>query len=182
MIREVIMAGFGGQGIMLMGKLMATAAMLDNKHVTWFPSYGAEMRGGTANCTVIISDQTIGSPIVARPWASIVMNHPSMERFAPRVKTNGLLLINSSLVKDKPKRDDIEIISLPITDMADSLGSVKVANIIALSAFCTKTEIVSRENLQRAMEESFSTKKHNDIIEINRKAMLIGSEMVTVSK
>ena len=176
------MAGFGGQGIMFMGKLMATAAMLDNKYVTWFPSYGAEMRGGTANCTVIISDQTIGSPIVARPWASIVMNNPSVERFAPRVKTNGLLLINSSLVKDIPGRDDIEIIALPITDMADSLGTLKVANIIALSAFCSKTGIVTMENLQRAMEESFSSKKKKDIIEVNRKAMLMGSEMVTVSK
>jgi 2-oxoglutarate ferredoxin oxidoreductase subunit gamma len=176
------MAGFGGQGIMLMGKLMATAAMLDNKHVTWFPSYGAEMRGGTANCTVIISERTIGSPIVAKPWASIVMNHPSMKRFAPCVKPNGLLLINSSLVKCKSQRDDIEILALPITDMADNLGTVKVANIIALSAFCTKTEIVSRENLERAMEESFSSKKNEDIIEINRKAVLIGSEMVTVPK
>ncbi len=182
MIKEIIMAGFGGQGIMLMGKLLATAAMLDNKKVTWFPSYGAEMRGGTANCTVIISDQAIGSPIVARPWASIVMNHPSMEKFAPRVKPNGLLLINSSLVNGIPKRDDIEILALPITDMADKLGLVKVANIIALSAFCSKTGIVSRESLERALEESLSSQKNKGIIEINRKALLIGSEMVTVPK
>lgn len=182
MIKEVIMAGFGGQGIMLMGKLMATAAMLDNKEVTWFPSYGAEMRGGTANCTVIISDQAIGSPIIAKPWASIAMNHPSMERFAPRVKPNGLLLINSSLVNGIPKRDDIEILAFPITDIADKIGAVKVANIIALSAFCAKTEIVSLQKLERAMEESFSSKKNKGIIEINRKALLIGSEMVTVPK
>jgi 2-oxoglutarate ferredoxin oxidoreductase subunit gamma len=181
-IREVIMAGFGGQGIMLMGKVLAMSTMLDNKHVTWFPSYGAEMRGGTANCTVIISDQTIGSPIVSRPWASIVMNQPSMERFAPRVKQNGLLLINSSLIKVKPQRDDLEVLALPVTDMADNLGTVKVANIIALAAFCAKTKVVSWENLEKAMEESVSSKKNRDILEINRKAILIGREMVSVPK
>ena len=182
MIKEVIMAGFGGQGIMLMGKILAMSAMFDNRHVTWFPSYGAEMRGGTANCTVIISDQTIGSPIVSRPWACIVMNQPSMERFAPRVKPNGLLLVNSSLINGLPRRDDLEVLALPVTDMADNLGTVKVANIIALSAFCAKTDIVSWKNLERAMEESVSSKKNREIMEINRKAILIGREVVSVTK
>jgi 2-oxoglutarate ferredoxin oxidoreductase subunit gamma len=176
------MAGFGGQGIMLMGKVLAMAAMMDNMQVTWFPSYGAEMRGGTANCTVIISDQTIGSPIAARPWASIVMNQPSLDKFAPRVKPKGLLLINTSLIKGDPGRDDLEILALPITDMADKLGTVKVANIIAIAAFCAKTNIVSWEHLEEAMEKSVSSKKNKDIIEINRKAILIGREMLTVPK
>ena len=179
---EIIIAGFGGQGIMLMGKLLAMAGMMDEKNVTWFPSYGAEMRGGTANCTVIISDRAIGSPIVSRPWAAIVMNQPSMERFAPRVRPNGLLLINASLINDTSShREDIEILSLPITDTADKLGSVKVANIIALSAFCAKTNTVSQGSLEKALEEILSSNKKKDLVEINRKAVLAGREMVSVN-
>ncbi|MGA1843828.1 MAG: 2-oxoacid:acceptor oxidoreductase family protein [bacterium] len=177
MNQEVIMAGFGGQGIMVMGKLLAMAGMLDNREVTWFPSYGAEMRGGTANCTVIIADQAIGSPIVARPWACIAMNQPSMERFAPRVKPGGFLLANSSLITCNSLREDIEVLAIPITDQADRLGSIKVANIIALSAFCTRTGIVSPDSLERVMEESFAGKGDSALMEINRAAIRAGREM-----
>ncbi|MGA1796342.1 MAG: 2-oxoacid:acceptor oxidoreductase family protein [bacterium] len=177
MNREVIMAGFGGQGIMLMGKLLAMAGMLDNREVTWFPSYGAEMRGGTANCTVIIADQAIGSPIVAHPWACIVMNQPSMERFGPRVKPGGFLLVNSSLINPDSPREDIDVLAIPITDEADRLGSIKVANIIALSAFCTKSGVVSRESLERAMEESFAGKGDSALMEMNRTAIRAGRKM-----
>jgi 2-oxoglutarate ferredoxin oxidoreductase subunit gamma len=177
MNREVIMAGFGGQGIMLMGKLLAMAGMLDNKEVTWFPSYGAEMRGGTANCTVIISDQAIGSPIVAHPWACIVMNQPSMERFAPQVKSGGFLLMNSSLISVEPQREDIEVLALPITDEADRLGSIKVANIIAIAAFCARTGIVTRESLERAMQESFTGKGAAELMDINNTAICAGRDM-----
>jgi len=179
MNREVIMAGFGGQGIMLMGKLLAMAGMLDNREVTWFPSYGAEMRGGTANCTVIIADQAIGSPIVVRPWACIVMNQPSMERFAPQVKPGGFLLANSSLINGDPQREDIEVLALPITEEADRLGSIKVANIIALAAFCARTGIVSRESLEQAMEESFAGKSDTALMDINCKAVRAGRDMAT---
>lgn len=177
MNREVIMAGFGGQGIMLMGKLLAMAGMLDHRNVTWFPSYGAEMRGGTANCTVIIADQAIGSPIVARPWACIVMNQPSMERFATRVKPGGFLLANSSLISCDSPREDIEVLAIPITDEADRLGSIKVANIIALAAFCARTGIVSRESLEQAMEESFAGKGDSTLMDINRTAIRAGREL-----
>ena len=182
MIHDIIMAGFGGQGIMLMGKLLAMAGMLDNKQVTWFPSYGAEMRGGTANCTVVISDQAIGSPIVARPWASIVMNQPSMEKFAPRVKPHGVLMINESLITGRPSRDDLEILALPITEAADKLGHVKVANIVALAAFCAKTQVVSWGSLEKAMDKAFYSKNKQDLIEINHRAILAGREMVMVCK
>jgi 2-oxoglutarate ferredoxin oxidoreductase subunit gamma len=182
MTKEVIMAGFGGQGIILMGKVLAVAGMLDNKEVTWFPSYGAEMRGGTANCTVIISDQPIGSPIVFSPWGAIVMNQPSMEKFGPHVKPGGFLLMNSSLITGRPDRDDLEILALPITDMADKLGTVKVANIIGLTAFCSKTEIVSGKSLEEAIERSLFLKSHKKLIEINRKAILAGREMVMANQ
>lgn len=181
MTREVIIAGSGGQGIMRIGKILAMAGMLDDKNVTWFPSYGAEMRGGTANCTVVVSDRAIGSPIVARPWAAIVMNQPSLERFAPLVKPEGFLLINSSLAETKIERNDLEILAIPVTDMADKLGTVKVANIIALSAFCAKTEIVSKDSLEKAMEESFSS-KDTTLIRINQKAACSGREHMMVYK
>ncbi|MBN2372398.1 2-oxoacid:acceptor oxidoreductase family protein [bacterium] len=202
MIQDLIIAGFGGQGIMSIGKILALAGMLDDKNVTWFPSYGAEMRGGTANCTVIVSDRAIGSPIVARPWAAIVMNQPSLEKFAPLVKEGGVLLINSSLAGNKietpmnlrftkenentqrgftDERKDIETIRIPATEMADKLGSVKVANIIALAAFCAKTEIVSIGSLEKAMERSFSS-KDAALLRINRLAAYSGREHILVNK
>jgi 2-oxoglutarate ferredoxin oxidoreductase subunit gamma len=173
MTYEVIIAGFGGQGILLMGKILALAGMFENRYVTWFPSYGAEMRGGTAHCTVIISDQPIGSPVVAHPEAAIIMNQPSMEKFVPLIKPNGVILINSSLVSTAMQRDDLEFISLPVTEMANTLGASKVANIIALSAFCAKTHLVSSESLERAMQESFSVKDPT-LLQINEKAIAAG--------
>lgn len=175
MIYDIIFAGSGGQGIMLIGQILAMAGMLDNNNVTWFPSYGAEMRGGTANCSVIISDQIIGSPIISRPWGAIIMNQPSLERFAPLIKSGGIMTLNTSLTKGKPERNDIEILSLPFTQMADELGNTKVANIIALSAFCMRTNLVSWESLENAMKRSLSS-KNKALLEMNLKALHKGKE------
>ncbi len=179
MIYEIIIAGFGGQGIMSIGKILALAGMLDNKHVTWFPSYGAEMRGGTANCSVIISSKTIGSPIISKPCGVITMNQPSLDKFAILIKPYGTLFINSSLSKWLNPRKDIEVIAMPVTEMADRLGAVKVANIIALSAFCVKTRIVSWESLEKATEKSFSSKNKN-LMEINSIALNTGRKQIKV--
>lgn len=175
MTYEIIFAGSGGQGIMLIGQILAMAGMLENKNVTWFPSYGAEMRGGTANCSVIVSDQIIGSPVISRPWGAVIMNQPSLEKFAPLIKPNGILVVNSSLTDGRPDRYDIEIMLLPFTQMADEMGSTKVANIIALSAFCAKTKIVTLKGLEMALQSSLA-KKSRLLFEINKKALTYGLE------
>ena len=139
---EVMFAGFGGQGILLSGKILAHAAMGQGFEVAWIPSYGPEMRGGTAYCLVVISDQPIGSPIIKNPRHLIAMNRPSLEKFAPVVKSGGVVLINSSLIPIRTNRDDIDELIVPATDIAKNLGSVKAANIVALAAFVARSRII----------------------------------------
>src|SRR5210317_995742 len=132
---EIQFAGFGGQGIMVMGQILAQAAMDGGFEVVWIPSYGPEMRGGTAYCTVVISDKLIGSPIIKNPSHLVAMNRPSLEKFAPDVKKGGIIMINSSLIPVRSDRDDIIELIVPANDTAIQVGSVKAANIVALSAF-----------------------------------------------
>jgi 2-oxoglutarate ferredoxin oxidoreductase subunit gamma len=173
---RVISAGFGGQGIMLLGKLLGTSAMKEKKHVTWMPSYGAEVRGGTAHSMVIISSATIPSPIVVRPTTCIVMNKPSLIKFKSRVAKNGLLLINSSLVKNGCARKDITILKVPASEIAAQLGNIKVANMVMLGAYLKKTGIVTLETAIASLKEVFAAKDKR-IIMLNERALTSGWEM-----
>jgi 2-oxoglutarate ferredoxin oxidoreductase subunit gamma len=166
---EAMFAGFGGQGILLGGKILAQAAMVQGLEVAWVPSYGPEMRGGTAYCMVVISDRPIGSPIVKRPNHLIAMNRPSLEKFAPLVKPGGVVLINSSLVSIGSGRTDVDELVVPVTDIAKSLGNVKVANIVALAAFVTRSGIVDFDLLRESAKAEFAQK--GDLLALNMAAL-----------
>jgi 2-oxoglutarate ferredoxin oxidoreductase subunit gamma len=155
---EVMFAGFGGQGILLIGKLLAHAAMKEGFEVAWVPSYGPEMRGGTAYCMVVISDRPIGSPIIKNPRHLIAMNLPSLEKFAPEVQPGGVILINSSLIPIEAGREDCDAFKVPAVDIAKKLGNTRAANIVALSAFVARTRVVSMETLRGCIEEAFGKK------------------------
>lgn len=170
MLEEIIIAGFGGQGVMSMGQLIAYAGMLEGKGVSWLPSYGPEQRGGTANCAVVVSDEPVGSPLVTNPSTAIILNNPSFDKFEHRVRPGGLLIINSSLVTRVSERSDIEITELPATDMASDLGNARVANIILLGAFIELTKVVSSESIIESLKKVLSEEKHH-LIEVNKQAL-----------
>lgn len=173
---NVTMAGFGGQGLMFIGKLLAYSAMRIGKYVTWIPSYGPEMRGGTANCTVVISDIDIGSPVITSPQSLIIMNNPSLGVFEPRLETGGLLLLNSSLINRPVKRNDIEAIQIPVNDLAIEVGEKKTANMIMLGAYIQRTRIVPKESIIEGLKEFFGKKLQ--FMEVNIKALEKGMEVV----
>jgi len=164
------LSGFGGQGIISAGVLLAYAGMLDGKNVSFFPSYGAEMRGGTANCSVVISDDEVASPVVTSPDVALVFNEPSFIKFEPMVKKNGVLIVNSSLIKSKSKRKDIKVIEIPLNEMADKLGNSKVINMIALGVFAKATGSVKLESFANALGKVYKKLKP-ELIEINKKAL-----------
>ncbi len=166
---EIQFAGFGGQGIMLMGQILAQAAMNEGSEVVWIPSYGPEMRGGTAYCTVVISDRLIGSPIIRNPQHLVAMNRPSLEKFAPAVKPRGVIFVNSSLISIHSGRDDVDEIRVPIIEIAKNLGNVKAANIVALSAFVARSEVVDSDSLEAAVRAKFAQKEK--LIPLNMKAL-----------
>lgn len=177
MKEEIIFAGFGGQGVMLMGSLLTYAGMTVDKHVSWMPSYGPEMRGGTANCTVIVSDKMIASPVVSRPDTAVVMNLPSMDKFEPKIKPGGLLIYNSTLINREPERDDIEVLVVPANDLANELGNVKVANMIALGAYLAKKNIVELDVVKKALKKALPERRH-ELIPLNEKALDKGYSLV----
>ena len=166
---EIKFAGFGGQGIMLMGQILAQAAMNEGSEVVWIPSYGPEMRGGTAYCTVVISDRLIGSPIIRNPQHLVAMNRPSLEKFAPAVKPRGVIFVNSSLISIHSGREDVDEIRVPIIEIAKNLGNVKAANIVALSAFVARSEVVDSDSLESAVRAKFAQKEK--LIPLNLKAL-----------
>jgi 2-oxoglutarate ferredoxin oxidoreductase subunit gamma len=170
--QEILFAGFGGQGILSMGKFLAYAGMEEKLNVSWLPSYGPEMRGGTANCSVILTDEAIGSPIVNEASTLVVMNRPSLDKFERSIKPNGLLIIDSDLVNRSPERKDIEIISIPAQTIAEEMGSKTIANMVLLGALVGKTKIVSMETLLKALKEHGKEKFY----EANRKALEKGAE------
>jgi 2-oxoglutarate ferredoxin oxidoreductase subunit gamma len=176
---EVQFAGFGGQGIMLMGRLLAHSAMQEGYEVSWVPSYGPEMRGGTAYCTVVISDRPIGSPIIKNPTHLVAMNRPSLEKFAPKVKTGGIIFINRSLIKIGSGRNDVTELIVPVVEIARDMGNVKTANIIALASFVAKSEIVGIETLKASVKEEFAAKKK--LIPVNMKAIEEGIKAINQS-
>ena len=176
MYYDVIMAGFGGQGILLIGDLLAYTAMREGRHVTWMPSYGVEMRGGVANCTVVISSERIGSPITGTPCSAIVMNRPSLDKYAPRVKPGGVLIVNGSFIKaeDVP-RSDLDALVLPTSEIALEIGDGRLASMVALGAFIEKTRCVTLENAIAALSNIIPLKRHH-LLPINEQALRSGSQ------
>ncbi len=177
MIRELILAGFGGQGIMTMGTMLASAGMKEGLHVTWLPSYGAEQRGGTANCTVVVSDAPIASPIVDNPGIVVAMNLPSLEKFGPRVAAGGFLFINSSLVEAAAGRGDVTECRVPANDLAMRLGNSKVANMVMLGSVIGKTGLVRIETVEALFRES-TKGKAREMAELNAAALAAGRDAV----
>jgi 2-oxoglutarate ferredoxin oxidoreductase subunit gamma len=165
---DIVMAGFGGQGLMFIGKLLAYSAMKEGRHVTWIPSYGPEMRGGTANCTVVISSEEIGSPVTPHPSSIIVMNNPSMETFEPRVQKDGMLLLSSSMVNRPSTRQDIKVLAVPASEIAASAGAEKSANMVMLGAYIARTNVVAKESIIEGLKELFGKKL--DVFETNVRA------------
>ncbi|MBP7784555.1 MAG: 2-oxoacid:acceptor oxidoreductase family protein [Firmicutes bacterium] len=177
MVEELIIAGFGGQGVMLMGQLLSYAGMREAKNVSWMPSYGPEMRGGTANCSVVISTESVGSPIVTEPTTLIVMNRPSLDRFEQAVRPGGLLIYNSSLIDRKPERTDIRVIAVPAVELAREVGSDRVANMCVLGVYLAATAVVALESVAECLKEVLPERRH-DLIPLNLKALARGASMV----
>jgi len=176
MQQEIIVSGFGGQGSLFAGQLLAYAAMDQGLHVTWIPSYGPEMRGGKARCTVVISDQEIGAPLVRRPSAAIVLNIPSMEAFEPAIKPGGVLVVNSSMVPDESDREDITAVYVPASDLATELGSVRLANVICLGALVKATGVMPVEAIAHALDDHLP-ERHRKLLGLNKKALEKGAEL-----
>jgi 2-oxoglutarate ferredoxin oxidoreductase subunit gamma len=177
MTHEIIMAGFGGQGVMAMGKILAEAALKEGKNVSWLPSYGPEMRGGTANCNVIISEEPVGAPIVTEATAAIVMNRPSLDKFEKDVVPGGALIINSSLIDQKATRDDVKVYYVPANDIANELGTGKIANMVLLGAYLEISGATKEETIMEIITEIFSGKKAS-VIPLNKEALLRGAACV----
>ncbi|MCL4369691.1 MAG: 2-oxoacid:acceptor oxidoreductase family protein [Chloroflexi bacterium] len=174
---EFIIAGFGGQGVLFAGLVLAHAGMTAGRNVAWIPSYGPEMRGGTANCTVIISEEEIGSPIVNRPSGAIVMNEPSLAKYAPMVKPGGVIVVNSSLVKSRADRTDIRVLEIPANEVAFELGNDRVANMVALGALLAATEALPMDVVEAALPETLGPSKER-FIAPNREALRRGAALV----
>jgi 2-oxoglutarate ferredoxin oxidoreductase subunit gamma len=175
--QDVVMAGFGGQGLMFIGKLLAYSAMKEGRNVTWIPSYGPEMRGGTANCTVVVSSEEIGSPVTSHPCAIIVMNNPSMEAFEPRLQSDGLLLLSSSLVNRPVVRKDVKALAIPAGEIASSVGNEKAANMVMLGAYVALTKVVAKESIVEGLKELFGNKI--DLFETNVRAFEEGMKFAS---
>lgn len=173
MTNEVILAGFGGQGLLFAGKILAYAGLIEEKEVSWLPSYGPEMRGGTANCSVCVSDLPIGSPLVLEPDQLIAMNLPSYEKFIDTVKPGGKAYIDTTMVEEKSSRTDIECFYIPATQLASDNGMAGMANIILLGKLLRETSIVSLDGVEKAMAKCVPPKKAH-LIEVNMKAIKLG--------
>jgi 2-oxoglutarate ferredoxin oxidoreductase subunit gamma len=173
MTNQILIAGFGGQGVLFAGKFLAYKGLLEEKQISWLPSYGPEMRGGTANCSVIISDEPVGSPIVSNPDALIAMNLPSLDKYEPAVAPGGKVFIDSTLIDRKVLRDDIDAYYIPATKMAADAGIPTLANMIILGKMIKETGAVSFENLLDAMKKVVSAKRA-ELMDINIKALETG--------
>jgi len=175
MIERIIIAGSGGQGVMLLGKVLAQTAMLEGKQVTWFPAYGPEVRGGTSHCMVTISDQEIGSPYITVADTLIILNQPSLERFKSKLKKGGLLVLNSSLAKIDPP-SGIKILGFPFTDLAIKLGNIKVANMVALGCLIAAKKIIKFKNVL-VVFKFIAPAGNLKILEVNQRALEEGQKL-----
>ncbi|MCL2400354.1 MAG: 2-oxoacid:acceptor oxidoreductase family protein [Defluviitaleaceae bacterium] len=172
---RMIFSGYGGQGVLTLGEIVATIAMKKGKHVTWMPSYGPEMRGGTANCAVIISDKVIGSPIVLSNIDILVaMNQPSVDKFLPLVSPGGLAMVNSSIVTDKVKSDNVDILEIDATNIAVQVGNLRVANMVMLAGFLKNTDLFNLDDITDVLEQRFEGSRSKDLIPLNIKAIQAG--------
>jgi 2-oxoglutarate ferredoxin oxidoreductase subunit gamma len=176
---EVTFAGFGGQGILAIGQILAKAAMDEGKHVVWIPSYGPEMRGGTASCTVVISERDIGSPIITTPLCAAVLNRPSFDKFSPLVKPKGLLIVNSSLIDVTSDRKDIEQLLVPANDLAIKAGIARSMNMAILGSFVGRSKIVSRDAARKSIEEKLGKRK--EVLATNLKVFDSGFDLGNAS-
>lgn len=167
---KLIIAGFGGQGVLIMGQLIAYAAMQEGKEVTWLPSYGPEMRGGTANCSVIVSDKKISSPIILEADVVAAMNLPSLVRFERILKPGGQLFVNTSLIENLPTRNDLKVWNINANEIAAGLGNDKVSNMVVLGAIVNKTGMVKAESVENAMEKLIKGGKEK-LLPLNRQAL-----------
>lgn len=177
MTEKIIMAGFGGQGVMSIGQMLTYAGMMEDKQVSWLPSYGPEMRGGTANCNVIVSDSMVASPIVTSATAVLALNLPSLDKFECSVEKDGYLIVNSSLIERKATRDDVQAYYVPANEIANELGNSRIANMVMLGAYLELTKVVSIESVLEALKKVLGESKAK-FIPINRQALLKGAECV----
>jgi 2-oxoglutarate ferredoxin oxidoreductase subunit gamma len=176
MLTKTIISGFGGQGVISMGLSLAQAAMVEGKHVTYLPSYGAEVRGGTANCTVAISDEEIASPVASSPEFVVAMNQPSMIRFQNQIQSGGILFLNSSLIQADTSRDDIDVVRVAADDIAKQLGSPKSANMVMLGVLIKKSKLVSLASTVEGLKNTMKNKQK--LLEINEKALQTGYDLL----
>lgn len=172
---EIILAGFGGQGVLLIGKLLAYAGMKEGHQVTWLPAYGPEMRGGTCNCSVVISDKPIGAPITNAPHGLIVLNLPSLDKFEAKVRPGGIIVVNTTLITRMPERADVVTVPLPCNEIAQEAGTAKAANMVALGAFVGASGIVDVKLVEEVLTESFQARPK--LIPINQAALGRGYEV-----
>jgi 2-oxoglutarate ferredoxin oxidoreductase subunit gamma len=177
MLKKTVFAGFGGQGVLMMGYVFAVSAMRDGKNVTYLPSYGAEVRGGTANCTVAVSDEEIFSPVASSPDYAVIMNRPSLTKYEGTITEGGVIIQNSSLVDRDLTRDDVEVVKVPANDIAKKLGSDRTINMIMLGAFVTKTGLTTLDSIMNGLTEIVKGKRAS-LMKLNRKGLDKGAEYV----
>ena len=175
MKKEIIISGFGGQGVMSIGKNLVEAGMAEGFQVTWAPSYGPEMRGGTANCSVVLSDKPVGSPVFSHPTEIIAMNAPTVDKFAPEVVSGGLIFVNSSVTDKKVERDDVKVIYVPCESIAYEVGNPKVANMVMLGAYVAATGALKPETIKQMIEEMFTGAKAK-LVPLNMEALKRGMD------
>jgi 2-oxoglutarate ferredoxin oxidoreductase subunit gamma len=180
MYESVIMAGFGGQGVMLMGQLLCFAGMAEGRKVTWMPAYGPEMRGGTANCTVILSSERIGSPLTAHPDSLLALNRPSLDRFEKWLKPGGILIFNTSLAGRKPEREDLRLVPIPANQIAEEVGTLQVANMVALGAYAGARHSVSLNSLLSSLQDTIPEHRQ-EWLPLNETALRRGAEYAAVT-
>lgn len=178
--QRIIIAGFGGQGILMTGKLLASAGMNEGREVSWLPSYGPEMRGGTANCHVVLSDEPIGSPVVTEATCLLALNLPSLDKFEASVQPGGLLVFNRSMIPREPLRQDIVALGIPANEIALGLGSLKVANVVLLGSYLAHTHAVSQATLVSVLEETLGEAKQH-LMDINLRALAAGMEQASAA-
>lgn len=179
MTHELLIAGFGGQGVLSMGMTLGYAAMIENKEISWMPSYGPEMRGGTANCIVIVSDKRISSPIITTFDSVLALNQPSLEKFEKAVKPGGLLMYDSTNIISPPIRTDIEVVAIPASDEASKLKNLKIMNMIVLGAFLAQREIVGIASVMKALSKVLPERYHH-LLPLNEQALRRGGELVSL--
>lgn len=176
MTTQILIAGFGGQGVLFAGKLLAYKGLVDGKQLSWLPSYGPEMRGGTANCSVILSDDPVGSPIVSHPDVLIAMNLPSLEKYEDTVVPGGMILVESTLIEKKVARDDVKVFYVPATKMAQDMGAPTLANMIMVGKLIRECDAVNDGHIEETLHKVVSA-RHQDLFDINKKAIQAGMDL-----